>query len=243
MRYVLGYAAALLLLVLIVCQSIIIPTFFMPFFRYQYTKNEIARHMQMEFGELMHVTGELLDYMRGRRDNLQGIRATVAGEERGPAEEGLREFFDCREEVIHMEDVRVLYDRLYIVRNTAFWGLLALFLAMVLLRYRALYLLARCSREVMAGFLGLGLIFVGIVALDFDRAFEVFHLILFDNDYWVLNPSQSLLINMVPIEFFMDIAVFIGALMALVPLAVIAAASVFLRRDKLRNPLNFGGIV
>ncbi|MCL2501474.1 MAG: TIGR01906 family membrane protein [Defluviitaleaceae bacterium] len=242
MRYVLGYTAALLLLALILCQSIIIPTFFMPFFHRQYTRLEVAQNMQMDFDELIHVTEELLDYMRGRRDNLQGIRATVAGEERGPAEEGLREFFDCREEIIHMEDVRVLYDRLYVVRNVAFWGLSAIILAMVLLKYRVPYLLARCSREVMAGFLGLGLILVGAVSLNFDRAFEIFHLILFDNDYWLLNPRQSLLINMVPIEFFMDIAVFIGALMALVPIIIIVVASLMLRRDKQLDRLNFGGI-
>jgi integral membrane protein (TIGR01906 family) len=242
MRYVLGYTAALFLLVLIVCQSIIIPTFFMPFFRYQYQKLNTAQKMEMDFDELMHVTTELLNYMRGRRDNLQGIRAVVAGVERGPAEEGLREFFDCREEIIHMEDVRVLYDRLYMVRNAAFWGLLAVISAMALMKCRLFYYLARCSREILAGFLGLGLVFGVIIAWDFDHAFEVFHLILFKNDYWLLNPATSLLIHMVPINFFVDIAIFIGILMTLVPVLVIVAASVYLRRDKLLSQLNFGGL-
>ncbi|MCL2203668.1 MAG: TIGR01906 family membrane protein [Defluviitaleaceae bacterium] len=241
MRYVLGYAAALFLLVLIFCQSIIIPTFFMPFFRWQYTRLEIAQNIDIDFDELMHVTVELLDYMRGRRENLQGIRATVAGVERGPAEEGLEEFFSCREEIIHMEDVRVLYDILFIVRNVAFWGLGAVVLAMVLLRYKVIYFLARCTREVLAGFLGLALLLVGIVAMDFDRAFEVFHLILFDNDYWILHPARSLLINMVPIQFFIDIAIFIAALMGGVMLVLIALASVYLARIKRKEQLSFGG--
>jgi integral membrane protein (TIGR01906 family) len=242
MRYVLGYAAALTLLVLILCQSVIFPTFFLPFFRYQYKQQEIAQHMEMEFDELMSVTVELLDYMRGRRANLQGIRATVAGVERGPAEEGLQEFFSCPEEIIHMVDVRVLYDRLFMVRNIAFWGLIALILTMALLRYRILYYLMRCSREIMAGFLVVGLTFVGIVVWNFERAFEIFHLILFDNDYWLLNPAQSLLINMVPLKFFMDIAIFIGVLMGGVPILIIIAASLYLRHDKLHKRLDFGGI-
>jgi integral membrane protein (TIGR01906 family) len=243
MRYVLGYAAALFLLVLILCQSVIFPTFFMPFFRWQYRKLEVARDMEMDIDELMHVTGELLDYMRGRRGDLHGIRAAVAGEQRGPAEEGMREFFDCREELIHMEDVRVLYDRLFIVRNAAFWGFLALIAAMALMKYRIMYYLARCSREVFAGFLGLGVILAALVAVNFERAFEIFHLILFDNDYWLLNPATSLLINMLPINLFMDIAVFIGVLMGGVPLLVIGAASWYLHRIKKKGRLDFGGII
>jgi len=241
MRYVLGYLAALFLLVLIVCQSIIIPTFFMPFFRWQYTRLEVPQSIGIEFDELMHVTGELLDYMRGRRDNLQGIRAVVAGEQRGCALEGYREFFECREELIHMVDVRELYDILFVVRNVAFWGFIALVLAMVLLRYRVLYYLTRCTREVFAGFLGLALIFIVLIALNFDRAFEIFHLILFNNDYWILHPARSLLINMVPIGFFMHIAVFIGALMSGVLLLIIGLDSWYLYKDKPVDRLDFGG--
>ena len=228
------------MLVLILCQSIIIPTFFMPFFRWQYNRLEIAENMDMDFDELMHVTVELLDYMRGRRDDLAGIRATVAGEQRGPAEEGYREFFDCREELIHMEDVRVLYDYLFILRNVAFWGFLAILCFMLLMKYKVGYLLARCTREVFAGFLGLAVIFVIIVVIDFDRAFEVFHLILFNNDYWLLSPARSLLINMVPIGFFQHIAVFIGLLMGLVPAGVIVFDSIYLQRAKRRMEMGMG---
>jgi len=241
MRFVLGYAAALFLLVLILSQSVIFATFFTPFFRWQYTKLEIAENMEMEFDELMHVTAELLDYMRGRRENLAGIRATVAGEERGPTEEGLQEFFSCREEIIHMEDVRVLYDRLFVVRNVAFWGFCALVMAMAFLRYRLAYYLARCTREIFVGFLGIALFVVVFAVINFERAFEIFHIILFNNDYWLLNPSQSLLINMVPEQFFMEIGVFIGALMGSAMLIIIFVDSLYLAREKRRGELRFGG--
>ncbi|MCL2187516.1 MAG: TIGR01906 family membrane protein [Defluviitaleaceae bacterium] len=241
MRYVCGYIAALFLLVLILCQSVIFPTFFMPFFRWQYTRLEIAENIDIEFDELMHVTTELLDYMRGRRDNLQGIRAVVAGEQRGAAEEGYREFFECPVEVIHMVDVRVLYDRLFIVRNVAFFGFIGMVLIMILAQYKINYLMARCTREVFTGFIGLLVLLTGVVALDFDRAFEVFHLILFDNDYWILNPARSLLINMVPIGFFIHIAIFIGMLTGFVLTAVIIIDSVYLARYKRLNDMDFGG--
>ena len=241
MRFVTGYLAAILLLVLILCQSIIIPTFFMPFFRWQYRRLEVAENIDIDFDELMHVTTELLDYMRGRRDDLQGIRAVVAGEQRGAAADGYREFFECPVEVIHMVDVRLLYDILFVVRNVALFGFIGVVLGMVLMQYKVPYLLARCTREVFAGFIGLLALLTGAAAWDFDRAFEIFHLILFDNDYWILNPARSLLINMVPIGFFIHIAIFIGLLMGLTMLTIIIIDSVYLAGHKRRENLDFGG--
>jgi len=221
MRWAMGYLTALCLLVLIVSQSIIIPTFFMPFFRWQFDRLGVSETIQVEYQELMRVTTELLDYMRGRRDSIEDIYAVVAGEER-------RFFSDI--EIRHMIDVRILYDRLFIARNVAFFAMVALVLGMILLRYRTLYVLARCTREIMAGFLILAAIAIGVIAIDFDRSFEIFHLIFFNNDYWILDPRVDLLINMVPLSFFIHISIFIALILGLVPVAIIIASSVYLRK-------------
>jgi len=222
MRYVLGYLTALCLLVLVVCQAIIIPTFFLPFFRQQYANQEIADYIGMSDEDLMYVTVELLGYMRARRDDLDGIRATVNGEE--------VEFFSERDKA-HMIDVRVLYDQLFIVRNVAFFGLIGLICLMAISKIKVMHFLARCSREVMAGFLLLVGIIAGIIMFDFDRAFEVFHLIFFDNDLWILFPPRDRLVMMVPTQFFINISIFIGAIMAAVPVIIIIASSIYLKHE------------
>ncbi|MCL2527185.1 MAG: TIGR01906 family membrane protein [Defluviitaleaceae bacterium] len=222
MRHILGYITALCLLTLIVCQSIIFPTFFLPFFRQQYASQERADYIGMSDEELMYVTVELLNYMRGRRDDMDGIRATVNGEE--------QEFFSERDK-IHMVDVRVLYDRLFIVRNVAFFGFVGLVLLMAITKSPVRHLLARCSREVMAGFLLLSAILAGVIAIDFDRAFEIFHLIFFNNDYWILFPPRDRLVMMVPLQFFINISIFIGILWASLPIIVIIAATIYLRYE------------
>ena len=222
MRHLMGYITALCLLVLIVCQSIIIPTFFLPFFRQHYANHEIADSIGMSDEELWYVTVELLDYMRGRREDLDGIRATVNSVE--------QEFFSERDK-IHMIDVRVLYDRLFIVRNVAFFAFVGMILLMAITKSRVGYLLARCSREVMAGFLLLAGIVAGIIMFDFDHAFEVFHLIFFDNDYWILFPPRDRLVMMVPLQFFINISIFIGAILAATPVIIIIAATIYLRRE------------
>jgi len=225
MRWVMGYFAAVCLLLLILSQSIIIPTFFMPFFYWQYERNNVAETIKVTDSELMRVTVELLDYMRGRRDSIEDIYAEVDGTWR-------RFFSDI--EIRHMIDVRVLYDLLFMLRNVAFFMMVAIILGMILLRYRVLYVLASCSREVFAGFLILSAILVGVIAIDFDRAFIIFHHIFFDNDYWILDPRVDLLINMVPIYFFIHISIFIALLFLFLSLCVIVAGSIYLRN--MRRP-------
>ena len=223
MRYVLGYLTALCLLVLIICQSVIIPTFFMPFYRQQYARLERAEYIGIESAELERVTLELLDYMRGRRDSLQGIRATIGGVE--------QEFFSYYRDIIHMYDVRVLYDRLFIVRNVSFFSFIGLLLLMALTKSPIGYLLSRCSREVIVGFLLLSLVIAGIIAINFEQAWEIFHHIFFDNDLWLLTPPRDRLIMMFPLEFFRNISIFIGGLLLGASLFVIIASTVYLKRD------------
>jgi hypothetical protein len=79
MRWVLGYTAALCVLTFLFAISIQIPTFHRPFYAHQYEKRGIAEAIRIEQHTLMEVTGHLLDYLRGRRPDLD-LTAVVAGE-------------------------------------------------------------------------------------------------------------------------------------------------------------------
>ena len=226
MRWVMGYGIAVCLLLIIISQSIIFPTFFMPFFTWQYERLDVSETIQVEHDELMRVTTELLDYMRGRRESLEDIYAVVAGQER-------RFFSDI--EIRHMIDVLDLYNIAFMIRNIAFFVMVGLMLGMVLLRYNVLHVICRCCREVQTGFLILSGIVVGLIAINFGRAFNIFHYIFFDNDYWILDPRVDLLINMVPIYFFIHISIFIGLLLLLASLAVIIVSTIYLRRTRSRT--------
>jgi len=220
MRWLMGYCVAICLVLIIVSQSIIFPTFFMPFFRWQYERLDVAATVQMEKDELMRVTTELLDYMRNRIASLEEVYGVVAGEER-------RFFSDI--EIRHMIDVLDLYNIAFMIRNVAFFIIIGLVLGMVLLRHRVLYVLSCCCREVLVGFLLLSAILVGIIAANFERAFDIFHRIFFNNDYWILDPREDLLINMVPLDFFIHISIFIALLVVISSLTIIVASTVYLR--------------
>ena len=228
MRWVVGYAAALCVLALILCESVFVPAFLPYFYHYEFDKRGIPESIRVEKDELMYVTGELLDYMRGRRDDLV-VSAVVGGE--------TREFFNQREKD-HMVDVRILFEIGYRIRNTAFWALLLAVLIMAAMKVRIPYVLARCCREVLTAFLILSIVLIVVIALDFNRAFNTFHDLFFNNDLWVLDPSTDLLINIVPLGFFMDITLFIAVMIVSVSLFIITCTTIYLQRvsDRERCP-------
>lgn len=221
MRWILGYTIGVCLVLIILSQSIIFPTFYMPFFTWQYNRLNVAETIDIEKEELMRVTTDLLDYMRGRRDSLEDVYAIVAGEER-------RFFSDI--EIRHMIDVLELYNIAFMIRNVAFFLMVGLIFVLMLLKQRVLYIIARCAREVVVGFLIVLVLLIGIIAINFERAFDIFHRIFFNNDYWILNPRVDLLINMVPLGFFIHISIFIGALLLVASAVVIVLASIYLRK-------------
>ena len=238
MRWVMGYLSALCVLVLIVSQSVIFPTFFMPFYNRHYNRVDantgltIPESINMTHENLMYVTTELLNYMRGRRDTLEGLTAYASGRR----VYGQNFFTDT--EIRHMIDVRVLYERLYMVRNVSFFLLIALILGMILLKYKVGRILAKCIREVLVGFLIIAVIMTVIISLDFERSWDIFHYIFFRGDaahYWRLTPYVDLMINMVPLHFFINISIFIGGLIAALSACVITSCSMYLYKSKDRG--------
>jgi integral membrane protein (TIGR01906 family) len=196
---------------------------------------DIAETLGISHEDLMRVTGELLDYMRGRRDTLHGITAEVQGRNERASREYGQNFFSSTE-IRHMYDVRVLYDQLFIVRNVAFFLFIALILGMFLIKENPLFLLSRCAREVQAGFLALAVLLTGVIAINFERSWDIFHYIFFRGDaanYWRLTPFVDLMINMYPLHFFLNISIFVGVLLLVASAAVIVGGTVYIRVNKL----------
>ncbi len=51
-------------------------------------------------------------------------------------------------------------------------------------------------------------------AVDFNAFWINFHKLFFTNDLWLLDPAKSVLINMVPSQFFFDLVMRIAGLWA-----------------------------
>ena len=83
-----------------------------------------------------------------------------------------------------------------------------------------------------AGLGGAFLVVGALAALDFDRAFVVFHALFFPGkDNWLFNPATDQIINILPQEFFRNCALLILALLILG-----CAALIFLDLRRSRQP-------
>lgn len=193
-----GIIMAFCLMIILFVTSVEAVTYWTPgYFEKEYAKHNVLDNLPpMSMEDLLEVTGQMMDYLKGNRADLH-ITTTIGGEQ--------REFFNQRE-IAHMEDVQMLFLKAISIRR------ICLALSITLLLFMALTK-ARMRRALWPSLcIGTGLFFGAITALaliistDFTKYFIMFHHIFFTNDLWILDPDTDLLINIVPEGFFMDTA-------------------------------------
>lgn len=185
------------------------------FYEKEYRKYDVNNEnsiVNMEMDELMRVTKEMMSYLRGNRENLV-IYAQIDGTE--------KEMFNEIDKS-HMADVRELFVNALILRRIC----ICIFLFCVLLLIftsgirHALLLLCRMIQYCI-GVLWLLLICLIIAAcVNFNAVFTAMHLLLFDNDNWLLDPAISRLINILPEGFFMDMGIRIAVLFVIINIII-----------------------
>ncbi|MBQ3183112.1 MAG: TIGR01906 family membrane protein [Clostridia bacterium] len=117
---------------------------------------------------------------------------------------------------IHFEECKVIFNSLYL------WGAVAfVFVSLLFLFYKD-KLTYRIAGVLT---LALPLTVVGAIAINFDRAFVLFHKLLFNNMNWIFDPRYDPIITILPEEFFMHCGIFIA-------LCVILGAVILLLRRK-----------
>ena len=183
------------------------------FYARQYAENATHQKIGIAYDDLMQVTDNLLDYMVCRRDDLE-MQYEVKGE--------MREIFGKREK-IHMIDVRRLY--MGAVCTAATLAVLSIAAAIWLVRsdggVKAREIMRKKYKNTMIGLVvviaALGVIFF----VDFDTFWRTFHKIFFTNSLWILDPRESIMINMFPLEFFLAMCVRIVCVFVFVCICVI----------------------
>jgi len=113
---------------------------------------------------------------------------------------GLPSDLFIEQERLHMADVLGLFRGAGRIASSCFWGALPLLFLSLLLGGRR-----KMGAGLLIGvalFAGLALS-LGIWALvDFDGWFTAMHEMAFTNDLWLLDPAESMLIRMLPLDFF-----------------------------------------
>lgn len=150
-------------------------------------------------------------------------------------EELLSPYFNQRE-ILHMEDVRELFDFARIIK---YIGIIISFcIILFFLKQRQYKFL---QKTITFGLFSNHIVFSLLAILastNFNKYFTYFHQIFFDNELWLLNPKTDLMIQMLPEEFFIGIAIRI-MLSFILYLSIIQVLIYFLlERGKIRDEKN-----
>lgn len=199
-----GIVTAFCLMIILFITSVEAVVYWTPgYFEKEYAKYNVLDSLpSMTMDSLLHVTDEMMDYLRGDRDDLH-VTTTMGGEQ--------REFFNERE-IAHMEDVQVLFLKALSIRRACLVLGAGLLILMAATRARMGRVLPPSLCMETGLFFGLITVLGLIISTDFTKYFILFHHIFFTNDLWILDPATDMLINIVPEGFFMDTAARIALL-------------------------------
>lgn len=222
---ILSIVSALALIVCMLISSLDLVAYYEPgFYEKEYRKYNVQEPLKMEMTDMLYVTDEMMDYLKGYRADLV-VETTVDGKE--------REFFNDREKS-HMADVRDLFLGGIRLRRLLLLLVIAIVGTLVCMDEHPF---RRLSKGYLIGggvFLAALGAFAAYASQDFTRAFTQFHHVFFNNDLWLLDPKTDLLINMLPEGFFTDFAIHMGVIFAgmLVVLAVVCIVFLIVTRQK-----------
>ena len=190
------------------------------FIEYEYARLSLSREMGVSNLDLVSSCERLIDYMEGRVDSID-IQVTVNGEQ--------VLMFEQEQEISHMADVRLLYQRFRTFRDFGVLLALVLYLLGAVLHIRSAmhtlasgYVYGAFVIALFAGFLGTW------AALDFSNFWTFFHRMLFWNNDWLFDASTSRMINMLPEQFFSDVILRMAILAGVAFVLLLVASAVAL---------------
>lgn len=168
----------------------------------EYEKYDVLSDLDMTMDDVMYVTHEMMDYLRGNGDTLSVI-TTVEGRE--------QDFFN-EQDRFHMAEVRDLFIGGLNIRLGACAAVVLCIVFLLISRADIKKIIPR-SYWIALGITGIAVALIGIAAVvDFNAVFVQFHHIFFDNDLWIFDPAEDYMIRMLPEGLFYDMVMRIGAI-------------------------------
>ena len=193
--YFISVIASALIVLCVIITAIELVAFNLDFYKTEYERLNRVEAIGIKEDQLMDATKVLLDYTKGNRDNLD-VKATVMGKK--------VDVFAQRDRA-HMVDVRNLAIGVFTFRNiSAVVSVFLIFFTFIMMRRDGWRIISKSYLWALAVLAAL-IAGIGVwVAIDFTSFWTNFHYVFFTNDLWLL-PKESILIQMVPEQFFLDL--------------------------------------
>ena len=168
-------------------------------FLFDVTKVESSSNISKD--QLLRGAQQIIDYVQTNTEPLTVIIEV----------EGIDQQVYSEREILHMKDVKDLFQKTYKIQEFSAGYLLLFSLALIYWRKgKALHTIANLSA--IGASLAVSLVLlIGLssLLLSFQEVFNVFHYVSFDNDLWILSPD-TYLVRMYPYSFWLDATFLIG---------------------------------
>lgn len=156
------------------------------FYKEFYQKENIANYIDTSSDNLINNTQNLLNYLNKK--------------------EQLNTDWFSEKDILHMVDVQNLYTFSHSIMIYCFITfILSTIIIILILRGKSLLYITKIFNKVLLLFIVLVGGLSAVIAYNFNSFWIKFHTTLFSNDLWLLSPSESNLIKMVPEEFFISL--------------------------------------
>lgn len=197
------------------------------FYIEEFKKYNIEKVTRMSQEDLSKTADKLISYLKDDSKDLN-IEVVINGK--------ATEVFGQREKQ-HMIDVKELFVKGQMVRIISLGFVLTSVMIIVLVSNKR-------KRDVYQSILWSGIapivlmvILYILVKIDFHKYFTYFHKIFFTNDLWLLNPKTDVLIQMLPLEFFIDISTRIIGWFFGISMMMTIMAFVNLKKESNKTPV------
>ena len=156
------------------------------FYKNFYQKENLASSIGTSSDSLINNTQNLLNYLNKK--------------------EQLNTDWFSEKDILHMVDVQNLYTFSHSIMIYCFITfILSTIIIILILRGKSLLYITKIFNKVLLLFIVLVGGLSAVIAYNFNSFWIKFHTTLFSNDLWLLSPSESNLIKMVPEEFFISL--------------------------------------
>lgn len=156
------------------------------FYKDFYQKENLSSSIGTSSDNLINNTQNLLNYLNKK--------------------EQLNTDWFSEKDILHMVDVQNLYTFSHSIMIYCFITfILSTIIIILILRGKSLLYITKIFNKVLLLFIVLVGGLSAVIAYNFNSFWIKFHTTLFSNDLWLLSPSESNLIKMVPEEFFISL--------------------------------------
>jgi integral membrane protein (TIGR01906 family) len=192
-------------------------------YEYSFSRYDVVEQTRVERSDLDRAAREIVAYFGSGHVADLIINVAVAGE--------TQSLFNERE-ILHMRDVRALFQGSFFVQELALIYVVGYAVVLAVQRRRqAVGHIARLTLG--AGALTVGVLTTAALAflVAFHWLFTQFHLISFSNDFWKLNPRTDRLVQMFPDGFWFDVSMGVGLITIAQGILIAVVAYLLLRRQ------------